>query len=139
MRPLAKALLKLSVQFQDKPQIVLLRGEFVEVDPRSWKADYDAMPKVGLGNGSARERMATYNVILQQQLMLLEKGSDMVDVSLLYNTISDICGEACIKNVDRYFHPMTSQEAKAISQQKQAGPPRRRRSRSRYRGRSRPR
>lgn len=119
-RPMFQAILKISVSFQDRPTIVRLRGSFVPVDPRQWNAEMQVSTCVGLGTGTSREKMAALNIILQNQMLLLQQGSVMVDMTLLHNTLSDICSVLNVKNVERYFHALTKEEYQKASMDKQA-------------------
>jgi hypothetical protein len=60
--------LRIIVKNQDRPRTIRLRDEWVEMDPRAWNADMDAIVDVGLGTGS-RER----DVMIMQQVNGLQK------------------------------------------------------------------
>jgi hypothetical protein len=60
--------LRIVVKNQDRPRTIRLRDEWVEMDPRSWNSDMDAIIDVGLGTGS-RER----DMMMMQQVNMAQK------------------------------------------------------------------
>ena len=52
VKPIFEKLLELVSKHQQKPQMVKLRGKWVQVDPREWKDRFHMTVTVGLGTGS---------------------------------------------------------------------------------------
>jgi len=67
-------ILELSSKHQNKPQMVKLRGQWVQVDPRQWRNRFDMTVTVGLGTGSQSLTMNGAMQILQVQQGILEAG-----------------------------------------------------------------
>lgn len=67
-------ILELSSKHQNKPQMVKLRGQWVQVDPRQWRNRFDMTVTVGLGTGSQSLTMNGAMQILQVQQGILAAG-----------------------------------------------------------------
>jgi hypothetical protein len=119
MRNIFKALLRLSVSYQDKPTMMRLSNKWIQVDPRPWNADMDARPEVGLGTGSKVERMTQLNYIKTTQEMLLASGSPLVDMMKYHQTLSDMTNIIGIKDPDRYFNEVSPEQLQQIQQQQE--------------------
>jgi hypothetical protein len=65
-----KMILRLVVKHQDRPRIIRLKDEPVEMDPRFWNSSMDVTINVGLGTGSRDRDMAMLNNILNTQLTM---------------------------------------------------------------------
>lgn len=119
MRPLFKAILKLSVRFQDKKAIFRLRNRWVEVDPRSWNAEMDAEIKVGLGTGSRSEKFMALMTLKGTQEQLLMQGSPLVTPMEYRETLVEMCGLLGYKDASRFIRDITDEDLAAHAQQQQ--------------------
>jgi hypothetical protein len=118
-RPLFKEILRLSVQYQNKPVTARLRNKWVSVDPRGWNAGMDAQPRVGLGTGTRGERMQGLMILLQKQEQLLATGSPLVDMQGYRQALAELCELLGRKDNTRYFKEMTDEELQAHAQAQQ--------------------
>jgi hypothetical protein len=118
-RPLFKIILRLSVQYQNKPVTARLRNKWVSVDPRGWNAGMDAQPRVGLGTGTRGERMQGLMILLQKQEQLLAAGSPLVDMQGYRQALAELCELLGRKDNTRYFKEMTDEELQAHAQAQQ--------------------
>jgi len=111
-------------QHADAETMMRLNGEFVPVDPRSWKADMDLVANVGLGTGGEVEREMVLRETLQHQMSIWQAygpGNGLVSMTQIRNTLADILKMGGIQNADRYFNPMTpEQEQMLLAQAAQA-------------------
>jgi hypothetical protein len=57
--------LELESKHQQKPQMVQLRGKWVEVDPREWRNKFNMTVTVGLGTGSQQNSVQGVNMLAQ--------------------------------------------------------------------------
>lgn len=124
-RKIFKALLQITVRFQDRADVVRLRNEFVAVDPSRWNPDLDVNVNVGLGMGSRIERIAVSNMITQKQEMLAAVKSPLFDVKKYHQGLSDMVVALGRKDPERYFLDPESPEfqenqQKAQQEQQQA-------------------
>lgn len=116
MKRLFKGLLRTVIRYQDRSRIVRLRGEYVEVDPRSWDASLDVFVNVGLGTGSSEEKFAVLAAAAEKQEMLLERGVPLVSFVEYRNTLGRMLEMAGYRNVDEFFRPWGPNEQAAYDQ-----------------------
>lgn len=106
MKPLFKLILKELVERQPRKTLMRLRGQWVEVDPRSWDADMDVTVNVGLGKGRTQEKISTLLQIAGEQKDILATygpANPMVSVAMYRNTLAEIAALRNCKNDLAYF------------------------------------
>ena len=78
MKKLFKGILFLITTHQDKPRMVRLRNEWVQIDPRAWDNSMDVSINIGLGQGDVNERLQGLMMIMQKQEQALSTmGADI--------------------------------------------------------------
>ena len=125
MRRLFKLMLKLTQENVNEEQMMRLMGEgYVPVDPRSWDASMDVSVNVGLGTGREDQKMAAYTQMFQVQQQIMQQygpANGIVTLTGMRNTMADMLAMNGIRNVDRYFTPITPEmEQQMLAQQQQA-------------------
>ena len=125
LRAVFHKLLKLVSTHQDKAEVIRLRGEWVEIDPREWKNGFDMSVAVGLGTGNKDQVVAHVTNLLQimQQIVELQGGAagPLVDYSGIYSALKRLTESMDLKGVEQYFlDPKKSEEQG--SQEPQADP-----------------
>jgi hypothetical protein len=83
MKKLFKGILYLMTTHQDKPRMVRLRNEWVQIDPRVWDAGMDVNVNIGLGNGDNNEKLAALNLIMQKQEQIMAQFGPMNQIASL--------------------------------------------------------
>lgn len=108
---------RLILQHQDKPAVISLRGEYVNIDPNEWQDRDDLTVNVGLGTGNAEEERAN----LREVSMLMDKLQPMglVGPQQMFNLFSDIAERMGFANPMRFVMDPKSQEFQQASQQAQ--------------------
>jgi hypothetical protein len=86
---------------QDKAEVVRLRNEWVEVDPRTWKNRADMSISVGIGTGNKDQQLQHLMTILQVQREGLAIG--ITDPEKIYNTVSKLSQNAGFKNPEEFW------------------------------------
>jgi hypothetical protein len=71
-----------------KEETIRLAGQWVTVDPSTWRRREDLSIAVGLGSGNKDTVLNHLNQMFQMQMALLPMG--VTDPSLIYNTVSEI-------------------------------------------------
>lgn len=109
IRDLFVGILKLVVQHQTRPEMVRLYNEWVPMDPRNWKTEYDITVNVGLGSGSQEQQVMVMNKILEIQReiasnMGMGQGS-LVTRKNIYNSLKKMAEAAGLKDPASYFTP----------------------------------
>lgn len=100
----------------DRRHTVRLRNQWVPINPRDWKTRDDMTVNVGLGDGSKNEQIMRLNMIIQNQILAIQKPElGLVDAEKLYNAQSQLVRLSGFKNPDMYFthpaqNPMTGQQ-----------------------------
>jgi hypothetical protein len=123
-----KCILKLVVKHQDRPRMIKLRDEWVEMDPRGWNANMAVVINTGLGTGSRDRDMQVMQGMAMKLEQFIQLAGPMASHQLgvgpdtlfsLYRKMAEASG---IKRPDQWF-PEISQEdienvLKGMGQQK---------------------
>ena len=130
MTQLFKKMLQLVVKNSRKEEMMRLNNQFVPINPRAWNSDMDVQINVGLGTGKAEDKQMTLQQILQIQQTVYQQygpGNQLVSLTMIKNTLSDILAGVGMRNADRYFNPMNEQIEQQMmqmqAQQAQNQPP----------------
>lgn len=99
-----------------KKDLVELRKQWVEVDPRGWKTRNDMTVKVGLGSGTKQERAAHLTVLMNMQKEALMGGLPIVTPKNVYNAAKEFCKVIDLKDVEPYMTDPESQEGQQMAQ-----------------------
>jgi len=123
MKRLFKLMLNLLVENSCEETMMRLHGEFVSIDPRSWNSGMDVTVNVGIGTGREEQRQIALQQALQMQMQIWTTyghSNGMVSMTGIRNTLGDMLALNGVKNVDRYFNPITPEiEQQLIAQQQQ--------------------
>ena len=123
MKRLFKLMLHLLVENSCEETLMRLHGEFVPIDPRSWNTNMDVTTNVGLGTGKEETRQMALQQALTMQMQIWQSygnANGLVTMTGIRNTLGDMLALAGIKNIDRYFNPMTPEtEAQLVQQQEE--------------------
>jgi hypothetical protein len=122
MKRLFKLILQLLVENSCEETLMRLNGQYVPMDPRSWNSGMDVSVNVGLGTGQEEQRQMALNQALQMQMQIWSTygaSNGLVTMTGIRNTLGDMLGLAGIRNVDRYFNPMTPEQEQILVQQQQ--------------------
>ena len=109
MKKLFKGILYLMTTHQDKPRMVRLRNEWVEIDPRVWNANMDVTVNIGLGNGDANERIQALTMIASKQEQIMQQfglANPVVTPAMYIKTIQKIIELSGFKDASSYFQTL---------------------------------
>jgi hypothetical protein len=101
IKDLMKLIQKLLAQYQDQSMTIKLRGEWVDVDPRAWKNQYDMITHVGLGTGDKTVAVAHLTTLGQAQQQAMQIG--VATPQNIYNTLKKLPPLLGHKNADQFF------------------------------------
>lgn len=101
-RELFEMMLKLIAQHQDKKVQLRVSGQWVDMDPREWRNQFDLNVNIGLGIGSKEEQVQKLMALSQQQAHVMAIG--VANPKNVYNMMSDIASKMGEKNPDKYFN-----------------------------------
>jgi hypothetical protein len=122
MKRLFKLILHLLVENSCEEMMMRLNGQYVPMDPRRWNADMDLTVNVGLGTGQEDQKHMALSQALQMQMQIWQNygpTNGLVTMVGIRNTLGDMLGLAGVRNVDRYFSPMTPEQEQQLVQQAQ--------------------
>lgn len=112
-----KQLLKLIVKHQDRPRMIRLRDEWVEMDPRHWNAGMDVTINVGLGTGSRERDLQMLGLVAMSQKEIIATAgpqNPFVKPDQFINTQHKIVEAAGLKSPDQYFSKPSPEELQAF-------------------------
>lgn len=86
VKDLMRGIVYMLSKYSSKAMTVKLRNQWVDVDPREWKTQYNMTVNVGLGTGNKDVQLAHLNALHQQQVELMKTGRGyMVSDENIYN------------------------------------------------------
>ena len=109
MKKLFKGILYLMTTHQDKPRMVRLRNQWVQIDPRVWDASMDVNVNIGLGNGDTNEKLAALNIIMQKQEQIMAQFGPMNQIASLpmyIKTLQKAIELSGYKDASSYFNTL---------------------------------
>lgn len=92
---------KLVRQNYTRPDIIQLRGQWVDVDPRSWKTRKDLSVSVGLGTGNKDQQLQHLMMILEVQRESAQLG--IASPENIYNAVVKLTQNAGFKNAEEFW------------------------------------
>jgi hypothetical protein len=98
---LFRQMLKLVCQHQDKERQIRLNGQWVDMDPREWKNQFDVSINVGLGVGSKQQQLQQLMAIIMQQEKVHAIGA--ASPENIYQSSVELTKLAGFKSPDRFF------------------------------------
>jgi len=122
LKRLFELMLNLLVENSCEDTMMRLHGEFQPVDPRVWNTGMDMTVNVGVGTGQEMDRHNALSQALQMQMQIWSNygsGNGLVTMSGIRNTLGDMLALQGVRNVDRYFNPMTPEMEMELMQQQQ--------------------
>jgi hypothetical protein len=98
---LGNMILKLVMNYQNKPEMMKLGGEWVNVDPREWTNQFSLNVNVGLGTGNKDQLVAHLMALSQAQANALAIG--VANPQTIYNANVKLANALGFKNGDEFF------------------------------------
>ena len=107
--PLYQGLLRMMARYQDRPNVIAVRGKWIAVDPRALSIMWMVQCNIG-GKGTPAERLGLLAAIAakQEQILAPAVQQGMLDTPLVglpeyRNTLARMCEVAGISDVVSYF------------------------------------
>lgn len=107
MKRLFRLILRAVTQYQNRKQVIRLRNQWVEMDPREWKNNYDMTVTVGLGTGNRDQQVMQLSNLLRihgETIALL--GGQMppwLTPKNIYNTEAKLIEASGLKSPEPYL------------------------------------
>lgn len=99
---LFRMMLKLVCQNQKKAELIRIAGEWVEMDPREWKNQFDTEINVGLGVGNKDQQVGHLMALRQLQVTGLQMGTSTPEK--IYELDTEIAKTMGFKSGERFFN-----------------------------------
>ena len=106
LRVAFEGLLRLIIAHSDEARTMLVNGEFVQYDPRTWDADMRCTIAIGLGGGTKERDLASLQIVLNMQkeaLAAFGPDNPFVKPEQLYNTMQKITETTGLPSADPFF------------------------------------
>jgi flagellar biosynthesis GTPase FlhF len=84
-----------------RPDVIQLRGKWVDIDPRSWKTRKDLTVSVGLGTGNKDQQLQHLMMILTAQKEALQIG--IASPENIYNSLVKLTQNAGFRNSEEFW------------------------------------
>jgi hypothetical protein len=100
---LARVVHELILRMGHKTEVVKIRGEWVEVDPASWKKRSDFKIAVGFASGNKDAQVARLQMISMQQFQALQLGLPIVQPQNIYETQLELTKASDFSSPERFW------------------------------------
>jgi len=102
---LFRLMLKLVCQNQDKEAVIRLSGQWVNMDPRQWRNQFDVSINVGLGVGSKDQQVSHLMMLGDRQANAFPLG--IADAHNVYELHAEMAKAMGFKSADKFFKDPT--------------------------------
>lgn len=122
IKSLFKGILHLACKYDSKPQIIRMRGKYINVDPSLWDTQYDVVVNVGLGTGDQKQQMAILQMVMQKQeeiLKMFGPNNPLVSVGQYRETLAKFIETSGFKDTKQFFREITPEQDQMLAQQGQ--------------------
>jgi hypothetical protein len=120
LKRLFRCLLRLITRHQDRPRMIRLRGEWVEMTPNVWNPEMDVVINTGLGSGSRDRDMAMLQGIIGKQEMIIVQGgpfNPICDIRKYRDTLAKMVELSGFRSPERFFGEVTDEDLAKMQQQ----------------------
>lgn len=104
---LFKFILKLSCQYQNKKEMTRVAGEWVEIDPREWRNEFDININVGIGMGNKDQKIQHLMALIGQQEKVFPLG--VTNPEGIYESSAELAKLLGFKSGERFFSDPSKQ------------------------------
>lgn len=122
IKSLFKGILQLASKYSNKPQMIRMRGKYIQIDPRQWSNQYDISINVGLGTGDQKQQMSLLQMIMSKQeeiLKMFGPTNPLVSVGQYRETLGKFIESAGFKDTKAFFREITPEMDAMLSQMNQ--------------------
>ena len=110
-------------KYSTKAMTVRLRNQWVDVDPRQWKTQFDMTVNVGLGTGNKDAQLVHLRAMAESHKILMEMGRGyMVTDQNVYNLHRKMAENMGFKHPDMFVTDPQQPQAQQAKQQQQQQP-----------------
>jgi hypothetical protein len=104
IKPLCYMIREQVIQHQNVAKDYMFRGQWVKVDPSTWRDRTHTTVRVGTGSGNRKQQQQTLGSIMTlQKEMLSMPGQSLITDEQTFNAINDFAKAAGMPSARRYF------------------------------------
>ena len=107
---LARIVHEIILKSGHKQETVKIRGQWVEVDPATWRKRYDFRIAVGFAAGNKDAMVARLQMIAASQLQAVELGLPIVQPQNMYETMLELTKASDFSSPERFWTDPATQE-----------------------------
>lgn len=109
-----------ALKYQDQKEVFELRGQWVEVNPASWRQRKDLTVTVGIGNMNKDQQLIHLGRMWEMAQTVVAQGGMgiLITEQNVYNILKEMSENAGYKDVSRYWTDPSSPEAQQAAQKK---------------------
>lgn len=113
VRNLFQLLHDFAIRYQDQEEMFQLRGQFVKVNPSSWRERLDLSVTVGIGNMNKDQQLLHISRMFEMAQAVINGGGMgvLVNEKNIYNMLKELSKNAGYKDVSRFWTDPDSPEA----------------------------
>ncbi len=115
MKGIFRKLLGLVMRHADKKEVIRLRGKWIEMDPKDWKAGYDMSVAVGLGTGNREQQIGQLQemLLLDEKIIQLQGGlqGPILTEANVYEKLKRLVEAMGMKGVENYYTDPAADDA----------------------------
>jgi len=100
---LARIMHELIIKSGHRKEVVRLRGNWVEIDPATWRRRTDFKIAVGFGSGNKDAMVSRLMLLNQKQLEAIQLGLPVVQPQNVYETLMELVKASDFSSPDRFF------------------------------------
>jgi len=120
IKPLCRMIRDQAIKHQDVIKDYRFRGQWIPVDPSSWRKRKHTTVRVGTGSGNRKEQMsAVSQLMLIQEKMLANPSQAMVEEEQVFQAINDFAKNAGLAGAGKYFVDPASPQGQQLKQEVQ--------------------
>lgn len=119
VKSLMQGILHLVCKYQNEPRAMAINGKPMNIDPREWDNLYNVNINVGLGNGTANEKIAMLQMIMGKQEQVLQQyGLDnpLVDIKQYRQTLAKFINASGYKDDAQFIKEIDDQAMQQVMQ-----------------------
>ncbi len=114
MKDIFGKMLGLVMRHADKSEVIRLRGKWIEMDPRDWRAGYDMSVAVGLGTGNRDQQVGQLLQMLEmdERIIQMQGGVEgpIVTLANVYEKLKRLVEAQGMKGVEMYYTDPAAEE-----------------------------
>lgn len=125
LKPLFRGLMREMIRHQPAAYMTKVRDEWVEVDPRVWKSEFDVQVNIALGAGLTETKLISLDKIIGRISGLLTQSPDnplasWVELRHALGKEAELLG---YKDVGLFYKNVTEEQLRAIAEARAQQPP----------------